>query len=196
MTGDAGARGFADKIALPFWVVATAVLAADLLTKAAVRARIGIGDPPIPVIGEWIRLHHLRNTGGLFGVLPGNAVYFAVVSAVAVGVILFLVYRTHYRGGPARIALGLILGGALGNLHDRIRYESVVDFVDIGFGTVAGLRWPTFNIADAAVTVGVASLAWWLLRGDPLFRASEASADDDDEPIRARPETMDGGPRT
>ena len=178
-----------DRLALPFWFTTFLLLSADLSTKSLVRKALAPGDPPVNVIGEWFRIYHVRNTGGLFGILPGNAVYFAVVSVVAVAVILYLVYRSHYRGWKARTSLGLILGGALGNFHDRIRYESVVDFLDVGG---AGFRWPTFNIADAGVLIGVAWLAWILFREDPLLYEPEPGGSDDGDPVRRTSGAVDG----
>ena len=143
-----------------FWISAVGVLAADLITKAIVKGSMPIGGAHIDVIGEFFRLRHIRNSGGLFGLFPGNAVYFAIVSIVAVVVILWVVYRSSTRDRLQQVALGLVFGGALGNFHDRIRYQEVVDFLDIGIGTH---RWPTFNMADSGVTVGVTVLVVWLM---------------------------------
>jgi len=76
-------------------------------------------------------------------------------------VVLYLFARDAYRSLANRVLLGCILGGALGNLVDRIRWGRVVDFIDVGIGTV---RWPVFNVADSAVTLGVILLAWNLAR--------------------------------
>ena len=75
-------------------------------------------------------------------------------------VILWVVYRSSTRDRLQQVALGLVFGGALGNFHDRIRYQEVVDFLDVGIGTH---RWPTFNMADSGVTVGVTVLVVWLM---------------------------------
>jgi signal peptidase II len=82
-------------------------------------------------------------------------------SIVAIAVVLYLYTRDAYRGIPQRVLLGCILGGAIGNLVDRVRLGWVVDFIDVGVGAT---RWPVFNVADSAVTVGVILLAWYLAR--------------------------------
>jgi len=144
-----------------FWFVAAAVfvLTADLVTKWVVNQSLPQNGPHVQVFGEFFRLRHIRNSGGLFGLFPGNALYFAAVSIVAVVVILWVLIRSRERSPVQQIALGLVLGGALGNLHDRIRYHEVVDFLDVGIGTH---RWPTFNVADSGVTIGVTCLIVWL----------------------------------
>jgi len=142
-----------------FWLSAILILVADLVTKAIVADQLPIGGPHVEVLGDFFRLRHIRNSGGLFGLFPGNAIYFAVVSGVAVAVIVSVVYRSRDRDRLQQLALGLVLGGALGNLHDRIRFREVVDFLDVGVGAH---RWPTFNVADSGVTVGVTILVIWL----------------------------------
>lgn len=142
-----------------FWIVALVVVSLDLVTKEIVKASMPINGVPIDVLGEFFRLRHIRNSGGLFGLFPGNAAYFAAVSIIAVGVILWVLVRSEERSRFQQIALGLVLGGALGNFHDRIRYREVVDFLDVGIGTH---RWPTFNVADSGVTIGVSLLVVWL----------------------------------
>jgi signal peptidase II len=98
-----------------------------------------------------VRLVHSQNNGGLFGLLRGQSAVFGLVSLVVVA--LIIVY--HGRAKPSRylsITLGLLLGGALGNLIDRIRIGYVVDFVDAGIGD---LRWYTFNVADTGISFAI-----------------------------------------
>lgn len=166
-----------------FWITAASVVVLDLLTKWIVTAEMPIGGPAIEVLGDVFQIRHVRNSGGLFGLFPGNAIYFAAISAVAVAVILSIVYRSRTRERVQQTALGLVLGGALGNLHDRIRFHEVVDFLDVGVGTH---RWPTFNVADSGVTVGVSVLVVWLFvverRADRERRESvDANAGSGDE---------------
>jgi signal peptidase II len=101
-----------------------------------------------------VRLVHWRNTGALFGLLPDTAAVFAAVSFVVVGLIVWY-HRVAGRGILVTIALALLLGGAIGNLIDRVTLGSVVDFVDIGIGS---LRFYTFNVADAAITTAIVML--------------------------------------
>lgn len=136
------------------------VLAVDQATKAIISARLLPGDP-VPVVGQFLRLTLVHNTGAAFGLFPGSRLPFILISALAIVVVLYLFARDAYRSFSNRVLLGCILGGALGNLIDRIRWGRVVDFIDVGFGTV---RWPVFNVADSAVTLGVILLAWNLAR--------------------------------
>lgn len=135
----------------PSWPVfvglAGLILVLDQLTKAWLVSFLAPGQS-VPVLGDYVRLVHAQNDGGLFGLFSGQAVIFGLVSIVVIG--LIVVY--HARGGGGRylsIALGLLLGGALGNLVDRLRLGYVVDFVDAGLGDV---RWYTFNVADAGIS--------------------------------------------
>ena len=111
----------------------------DQLVKAWVVGNLAIGDG-FQLIGDLVRIIHWRNSGILFGMLPQSAGAFAIVSLVVVGLIVF--YHAQGRPGPgaSTIALGLLLGGAIGNLLDRLHYGSVVDFVDMGIGSLAVLH--------------------------------------------------------
>lgn len=157
-----------------FALCAALVVVLDQLTKAAASSRLFLGEP-LPVLGEFVRLTLVHNTGAAFGLFPGSRLPFIIVSLLAIGVVLYLFTRDAYRELPQRILLGCILGGAIGNLVDRIRLGWVVDFIDVGLGSA---RWPVFNVADSAVTVGVIFLAWFLSRaGHP--------APDTEDPSRA-----------
>ena len=143
-----------------FALCAAFVLAFDQVTKEAVSSRLLLSEP-VPVLGDFVRLTLVHNTGAAFGLFPGSRLPFIVVSLLAIAVVLYLVTREAYRGLPQRVLLGCILGGAIGNLVDRVRLGWVVDFIDVGLGSA---RWPVFNVADSAVTVGVILLAWYLSR--------------------------------
>ncbi len=138
----------------PLWLtflgLASVVVLLDQLTKAWLASFLAPGQS-VNVLGDLVRLVHAQNNGGLFGLLRGQALPFALISLVVVGFIV--VY--HARSGRSSylsITLGLLLGGALGNLIDRLRLGYVVDFVDAG---IDGLRWYTFNVADAAISVAI-----------------------------------------
>lgn len=138
----------------PHWVVflglAAVVAVLDQVTKAWLTSFLPAGRS-VDVLGDLIRLVHARNAGGLFGFFQGQALPFGLISTVVV--VLIVLY--HARSGANRylsITLGLLLGGALGNLIDRIRLGYVVDFVDAGIGD---LRWYTFNVADAAISFAI-----------------------------------------
>jgi signal peptidase II len=134
------------------WFLGLAILVfgADQLTKAWLTSFLAPGEF-VRIAGDLLRLVNGRNAGGLFGFFQGQALPFALVSLVVVGVII----GYHARSGRnpyLSITLGLLLGGALGNLTDRIRLGFVVVFVDAGIGSV---RWYTFNVADAAISCAI-----------------------------------------
>ncbi|HEX5030169.1 MAG TPA: signal peptidase II [Candidatus Eisenbacteria bacterium] len=143
-----------------FYGCAAAVIAADQLTKAIASSRLLPGQP-VPFLGDVVRFTLVHNTGAAFGLFPGSRGPFILISVLAIIVVLALFRREAYRGLAHRILLGCILGGAIGNLIDRARLGWVVDFIDVGVDTV---RWPVFNVADSAVTLGVLFLAWNLSR--------------------------------
>lgn len=107
-----------------------------------------------PGIGRLVRLTHITNTGAAFGMFPQLGAFFLAVGVLVIfGIVLF----SHHLPVDSlwvKLSLGLQLGGAMGNLSDRIWRGSVVDFIDIGF-------WPIFNVADVAIVVGVAMLAYY-----------------------------------
>jgi signal peptidase II len=119
----------------------------------------------IPVIGDVLRLTYIHNEGAAFGLSIGSysSLVFLVLATIASGLVLFLLLTSPREQRMQRIALALILGGALGNIIDRIRWSMVVDFIQIG---IAGHFWPIFNVADSAVTIGAAMLAWTYLFKD------------------------------
>jgi signal peptidase II len=136
-----------------FLGLAATVILLDQPSKAWIVANIAPGEF-VELLGSYLRLIYTENDGGLFGLFQGNAALFAAVSSVVVGVIVLF----HARSAPSRstsIALGLLLGGAIGNLLDRVRYGFVVDFVDMGIGD---LRFYTYNVADAAITTAIIAL--------------------------------------
>ena len=136
-----------------FAAIAIGVVVVDQLAKAWIVGNLDIGES-LDVIGDWLRIVHWRNSGILFGMLPQSAGAFAIVSLVVVGVIVYY-HAKAGRGLVVTIALGLLLGGAIGNLVDRLHYGSVVDFVDMGIGT---WRFYTYNVADAAISTAIVLL--------------------------------------
>jgi signal peptidase II len=116
-----------------------------------VRLSMTLGES-IPVIGNLIKLTYVENPGIAFGIRVGDGTLFTVLSIIAcIGVVVYLV--THWDESMGmKAGLALILGGACGNLIDRVVYGQVVDFIDIGIRT---FRWPVFNVADSAVVIGM-----------------------------------------
>jgi signal peptidase II len=150
---------------LLFWLPALLVFVADRLSKLQVMHTMAVGESH-RVLGEFFRITSVRNTGAAFGLFAGNPRVFLWVSLVAIALVLVLYWRSG-RGHRLRsLALGLILGGAFGNVYDRFRYHEVVDFLEFTFGRY---HFAVFNVADSAVTVGVALLAieTWLHGSHP-----------------------------
>jgi signal peptidase II len=141
--------------------VAILILVLDQLTKAWVSSALPEGGWWSPLPGLWriFRITHITNSGAAFGIFPNQGNFFIFI-AILVAVAIVLYYRYLPAGEwLVRLSLGLQLGGAIGNLLDRLRYGHVVDFIDIGF-------WPIFNLADLAIVTGVAILAYRLWRED------------------------------
>lgn len=132
------------------------VVLMDQITKAMVLKLMPLFKS-IVVIPGFFNLTHVHNPGGAFGFLAQNGSpwrhwMFLAAAMVALSMILYFYHRTPKTHSYLRLGLSLIFGGAIGNLVDRLRFGEVVDFLDF---YVAHLHWPTFNVADSAVTVGV-----------------------------------------
>jgi len=140
-------------------LVAAFVYVADQASKAIVAANLELGAR-VPIVGDLLLLTHAQNRGAAFSLLQGETVLFVAVTLFALGMIFFFHRSLRDRGLWVHAVLGLQLGGALGNLTDRLRQGYVVDFVSAGVGD---LRWPTFNVADAALVVGIGTLVVYLL---------------------------------
>jgi signal peptidase II len=157
-----------------FWPVLAIVATLDVVTKAiAVRALVP-QRVPHEIVGNTLRFTLVYNPGAAFGLHLGDYSrwIFTALTVVAL-VILVRLYRATLRGDHARVlALALVCAGAVGNLLDRLRSDlGVVDFLDVGIGDS---RWPTFNVADMAVSTGAVLLAWVLWQED--LRAQRAPA--------------------
>lgn len=133
--------------------VAATVIVLDQLSKAWLLANVSVGEV-VQVVGDLVRFVQGQNSGALFGLFRDQAILFALISVV----VLALIVVYHGRSGRSlylSVALGLLLGGAIGNMIDRFRHGFVVDWVDIGLGT---LRFWTFNVANSAITVAILML--------------------------------------
>jgi len=123
----------------------------------------------IDLIGNLLRFTYIRNPNGAFGFSFGPRIPLLPIALLAICVLLLAFYRTGSRSAAGLAGLSLILGGALGNLIDRIRFKEVIDFIDVGIGR---FRWPVFNVADSCVTLGVILL----VMGSLFSRTAKASS--------------------
>ena len=143
-----------------FFLIGLLIVVADQLSKTWIRTNLPEGRSLFEI--GFLRITHVHNTGAAFGLFPDQS--FVLIIVALIGITAILVYAlVIYRYFPlpdgmlGKLALGLVFGGTLGNLIDRLRFGYVTDFIDFGF-------WPAFNIADSAVTVGVIIFAYSLLR--------------------------------
>lgn len=131
----------------------------DQASKIIVRNTMVIGQS-IPILGNVLRLTYIENRGLAFGIQVANNLPFTILSILA-SVIIVIYLITHWQENMrVKCSLALILGGAFGNLIDRIAFRQVADFIDMGIGD---LRWPVYNIADSVVVIGMFFLIYHIL---------------------------------
>jgi len=142
-------------------VIALLVIVLDQVSKHYVVLYLRLGVPwnPIESLSRYVSFTYITNKGAAFGIFPTLSTFFTIVPIVVV--IMILIYYRHLSNGQwaMNVGLGLQLGGALGNLIDRIRVGHVVDFIDFKV-------WPIFNVADSSIVIGVAILALSILRDE------------------------------
>ena len=139
--------------------VGSLVVLIDQITKIWVDKTMKLYETT-PIVPGLLDLHYIRNTGAAFGFLSGSHAgfripFFILVSSVAIGIILFLFYKLEESEVVMPLALSLVLGGAIGNLIDRIRLGEVIDFILFHY---KAFQWPSFNVADIGISVGVTLL--------------------------------------
>ena len=159
-----------------FWSVIVAIVVSDVITKYIAYTSLRTAPFPREVFGEAVRFWLVFNRGAAFGLNVGEySRWVFLVLTIGALVILSQLYRQTRPGDRLRtLSLALVCGGAIGNLIDRIRWDrGVVDFIDVGIGT---MRWPTFNIADMAVSTGAFMLAW-VLWGEDRAEARRVAGD-------------------
>ena len=164
--------------ALIYWPVMISVVLADVITKAIAVATLSPSGVPQPVLGEFLRWTLVYNRGAAFGLSLGSYSrwIFLTLSVVALVILRRMYTQTAEGDVPRALAVSLVSAGALGNLIDRVRHEyGVVDFIDVGLGAS---RWPTFNIADMAVSVGAILLAWVLWNEEPEAASAAGTVSD------------------
>ncbi len=151
-------------------LTALAILIADQLTKALVVANLTVGEKA-RVLGDVVQIWHAQNRGAAFSLFQGGTIFFLVVSIFSMGMVAYF-HRTMRRRSPwLHVVLGVILGGTLGNFIDRLRQGYVTDWLSVGIGDA---RWPTFNVADSSVVVGIGILVIYLFLTSPDRREATA----------------------
>ena len=173
---ESGSNGF-----MVLWIVPVILIADQVSKYIAVRTLDGVTEP-VGVVGHFFRLTLTYNRGAAFGLNLGSPLIHTVVSIVALALLVYLFWTLPAGARLLRGALAMVLGGALGNIVDRIRLdEGVVDFLD--FGINLEWRWPVFNVADSFVTVGIILLAIGYSRqGAPTGDEGADQADAESQP--------------
>jgi signal peptidase II len=164
-----------------------AILIADQTTKLLIKSRFELRQS-VEIFGDFFRFTYIENPGMAFGIRVGSPAFFTVFACVASIIIFVYLYRIRHEKFLSRFSLAIILGGAVGNLVDRVAYGQVIDFLDFG---IDDTRWPIFNIADSSVTIGMI-----LLLSIVLFEKEanvEKAADNPREPTA--PESIPSEPR-
>ena len=153
---------------MPFFLIAVAVVALDQLTKMLVRRSLDLYES-WPNDGWVLNIVNTKNSGAAFGILQGETTFLVVTSVVGLAAIMVYYLFPPLEHGLLRVALALQLGGACGNLIDRVRSGEVTDFINFRF-------WPAFNVADASISIGVVTILWFFffVEGDRLFGSNDS----------------------
>jgi len=159
-------------------LVTTSVLLIDQITKLVIVSNLYRGEA-IPQEGLF-RIKHTVNTGSAFGLFHNQTVFLIFASFIGVGILVFLYRQNNLSGILPKLSLSLQLGGAIGNLLDRIRYGYVVDFIQIGF-------WPVFNIADSCIVIGIILLSFILLRSGKDTQNQKCDPNNCDSNLNTQP---------
>lgn len=147
------------------WIIAAVVAGLDQAAKFLVLAYLPQGSA-LAACPPYLYLAHVQNPGGAFGILAGRGAIIVLLSLLVVVLAAFFTPRITAAGHT--LEAGLILGGTLGNLVDRLRVGQVIDFIDLNF-------WPAFNLADVAITAGVLLTLWRLARTEGRRRGTGCS---------------------
>jgi signal peptidase II len=142
-------------------LLATVVVVFDQLSKWAVARELGPSreNHRSEIVGDVLGFQYVENSGAAFGMFRGQTVVLTVVAFIVVAALIFSYRRAQHTTWQLTAGLGLLLGGAIGNLVDRIRLGYVVDFIAVSV-------WPKFNVADSAITIGVLLITWHALAND------------------------------
>lgn len=149
---------------MPVFLIGLAVLACDQIAKWLVATQLTPGQR-VPLVPGVFEITYTLNPGAAFGILPERTNLFIGLTLVVMGLILYIVRRHGAPGAYVALALGLALGGAAGNLVDRLYRGAVLDFLDVRV-------WPVFNLADVAIVLGAVLLVWQLVREPAAHRGA------------------------
>jgi signal peptidase II len=170
-------------------IVATLVVVGDRLSKLEIQHALSSYDS-IPIVAGWLRIIHTENPGAAFGMLAeGNPILRSLVLIGVSSLVLLFVawalwsHRSTLNSWLSRLGLSLILGGAFGNLYDRVVHQTVTDFIEVYH---RGWSFPAFNVADSAITIGAILLLLDLWRQDPKTYGDSASLTQHYSPVKRR----------
>ena len=142
------------RINLKALIIIFSVWVLDVISKYWIVKNFSDGSAA-RLIGDYLQIRLVYNTGGVFGILQGNAMIFHILSGFAILFLMFYYFKSPYEDTFFNVAICFVLGGALGNFTDRFFRPGVVDFIDMGIGIH---RWPTYNVADAFISIGALTL--------------------------------------
>lgn len=137
-------------------IIVAAVLLVDQASKLYIRQAMLLGDS-VPVLPGLLHITHVKNSGAAFGILPNQHLLFLIAGIVVIIVMLYYFRQLAVADGLSTVAFGSVLGGATGNLIDRMVFGKVTDFIDFRV-------WPVFNVADSAIVVGMILLSFILIK--------------------------------
>jgi signal peptidase II len=180
------------KRSIIIYSIIAVIVVLDQITKYIVKSSMHLYES-INLLGDFLKFTYIENPGMAFGIQFENKFWFTVLSVVAAGIVVFYLLRMTNERYIFRFSLALILGGAIGNLIDRLAFGKVVDFIDVEFIDITlpsfnfwiisfpgydMTRWPVFNIADSAVTCGMILLTWMVLTQKPQLEQEIVSEGD------------------
>ena len=180
------------KRSIIIYSIIAVIVILDQITKYIVKSSMHLYES-INLLGDFLKFTYIENPGMAFGIQFENKFWFTVLSVVAAGIVVFYLLRMTNERYVFRFSLALILGGAIGNLIDRLAFGKVVDFIDVEFIDITlpsfnlwiisfpgydMTRWPVFNIADSAVTCGMILLTWMVLTQKPQLEQEIVSKGD------------------
>tara|TARA_R110002111_G_scaffold62493_1_gene103529 strand:- start:54 stop:629 length:576 start_codon:yes stop_codon:yes gene_type:complete len=159
-------------------ILAAAIFISDQITKIWIIERLPLGSygpgHSITIIPDFFYLVHVGNTGAAWSMLTGKSTLLAVIAIATLAGIYIWRRALALRDRLAQVAFGLLCGGIIGNLVDRLQHGHVVDFLDFHFGTYI---YPTFNVADSAICIGVFFYIWHSFRSESLKKKTESTKD-------------------